>query len=140
MSAANKSLFVTSLGIFLHIWKKKHHCVFSMLKSCSKRNVGLHLKSTFIIFSFRKLYFNAKVFNWMWTFVSTFKLFSYANPFVISEKFVLKQPQSQANGSNYCEVYNDKSFIKVLWFEKNVALAQENPYILFFCLFLQLGF
>lgn len=139
MSAANKSLFITSLGIFLYIWKKKRR-VFSMLKSCSKRNVGLHLKSTFIIFSFRKLYFNAKVFNWMWTFVYTFKLFSYANPFDISENFVLKQPQNQADGSSYCEVYDDKSFINVLLFEKNVALAQENPCILFFCLFLQLDF
>lgn len=43
----------------------------------------------------------------MWTFVSTFKLFSYANPFDISENFVLKQPQSQADGSNYGKVYYD---------------------------------
>lgn len=127
MPAADKSLFITSLGIFLYIWKKKHLCVFSLLKSCSKRNVGLHLKSTFIIFSFRKLYFNAKVFNWMWTFVSTFKLFSYANPFDMNENLVLKQPRNQADGSNYCEVYYDKSFIKILLFEKNLTLAQENP-------------
>lgn len=70
----------------------------------------------------------------MWTFVS--KLFSYANPFDVSENFVLKQPQNQADGSNYCEVYYDKSFIKVCLFENNMALSQENPCVL--CLFLQL--
>lgn len=76
----------------------------------------------------------------MWTFVSTFKWFSYANPFDISENFVLKQPQNQADGLNYCKVYCDKSFIKVLLFEKNEALAQENPCILFLYFFLQLDF
>lgn len=136
MPAADKSLFITSLAIFLYIWKKKYHCVFSMLKSCSKRNVGLHLKSTFIIFSFRKLYFKAKVL------IECGPLYPFSNGSLmqihLSENFVLKQPQNQADGSNYCKVYYDKSFIKVLLFEKNEALTQENPCIL--CLFMQLDF
>lgn len=74
----------------------------------------------------------------MWTFVSTFKLFSYANPFDTSENSVLKKPQNQADGSNYCKVYYDKTFIKVLLFEKNVALAQENLCVL--CVFFAVGF
>lgn len=133
MAAAGESFFVSFLGIFLHIWKKKYHSLFSKLKSCSKRNFGWHWKSTFrkrypfIIFSFTKLYFNTKVLNWTWTFVSVFTLFSYVNPFDIKEYFKCwSNCKMKLVAQTTTRFITGKSFIKVLLFDKNVALAQEN--------------
>lgn len=112
----------------------------------AKRNAGLHWKNTFrkrypfIIFSFTKLYFNTNVLNLMWTFVSTFILFSYANPFGINENFKCwNSYRIKLVAQITARFITDKSFIKVLLFDRNVALAQENPYI-YICLLLYFPF
>lgn len=87
-------------------------------------------KITIHVFSFTNLYFNTKILNWMWVSVSTFTLFCYANPFDINEYFKCwNNCRIKLVAQSTAKLITNKSFIKVLLFDKNVALAQENSYI-----------
>lgn len=62
-----------------------------------------------------------------WTFVSIFTLFSYVNPFDIKEYFKCwNNCRIKLVAQTTTRFITGKSFIKVLLFDKNVALAQEN--------------
>lgn len=70
----------------------------------------------------------------MWASVSTFTLFCYANPFDIDEYFKCwNNCRIKLVAQRTVRLITNKSFIKVLLFDKNVALARENPYI---CIYL----